>query len=67
MNPIRFTRRGAELAERRRPATAEIDRDRFENSSVEFATDFSNRTIWLVRGEDCAGRSNFMVGHAPAG
>ena len=62
-NPNRSPRRRAGLAIRYMPATSLFDRDRSADASAGYMVDFSHRPIWLVRGEDQAGRNDFQVGH----
>jgi ectoine hydroxylase-related dioxygenase (phytanoyl-CoA dioxygenase family) len=67
-NANRSTRRRAGLAIRYMPATSLFDRDSSsDGTSAGYAVYFSNRPIWLLRGEDKTGRNDFMVGHQGSG
>lgn len=62
-NPNRSTRRRAGLAIRYMPATSFFDRSAGLDASAGYKVDFSNRPLWLLRGEDRTGRNDFGVGH----
>ncbi len=63
-NANRSTRRRAGLAIRYMPATSLFDRNSSsDGTSAGYAVYFSNRPIWLLRGEDKSGQNDFVVGH----
>ncbi len=57
--------RRAGLAIRYMPASSLFDRTIFKgnNQNGTFATDFSHRPLWLLRGQDRTGKNDFTVGH----
>lgn len=58
------TRRRAGVAIRYMPGTSLMRRDLFEpGNSSGFQVDFSQRPLWLLRGEDKTGQNDFKVGH----
>lgn len=64
-NPNRSTRRRTGLAIRYMPATSVFVRDSNSNGTgAGYAVYFSNRPIWLLRGEDRTGENDFKIGHA---
>lgn len=63
-NPNRSDRRRAGLAIRYMPATSLFDRSSgADGTGAGYAVYFSNRPIWLLRGEDKTGQNDFVVGH----
>ena len=63
-NANRSTRRRAGLAIRYMPSTSLFDRNSSSDGiSAGYAVYFSNRPIWLLRGEDKTGQNDFIVGH----
>ena len=57
-------RRRAGVAFRYMPATSHFHRDLIEPSDASgFKVDFSQRPLWLLRGEDKTGQNDFRVGH----
>jgi ectoine hydroxylase-related dioxygenase (phytanoyl-CoA dioxygenase family) len=63
-NPNRSARRRAGLAIRCMPGTSLFDRKaKADGTGAGYAVYFSNRPIWLLRGEDRTGRNDFKVGH----
>ena len=63
-NANRSTRRRAGLAIRYMPATSLFDRHSSSDGiGAGYAVYFSNRPIWLLRGEDKTGQNDFVVGH----
>jgi len=57
-------RRRAGLAIRYMPGTSVFKRDLIEPGSASgYKIDFSQRPLWLLRGEDKTGKNNFEVGH----
>ena len=64
-NANRSDKRRAGIAIRYMPATSLFRRDNsVPGSSAGYTVDFSNRPIWLLRGEDRTGKNDFQVGHA---
>lgn len=64
-NANRSDRRRAGLAIRYMPGSSHFDRHRsVPGTNAGYAVDFSNRPIWLLRGEDQTGKNDFEVGHA---
>lgn len=64
-NPNRSARRRAGLAIRYMPSTSVFCRDSSsDGASAGYAVYFSNRPIWLLRGEDQTGENDFVIGHA---
>ena len=60
----RSARRRAGVALRYMPATSLFDRElRPVDGKSGIPVNFSNRPIWLLRGQDRTGRNNFRVGH----
>ncbi len=58
------TRRRAGLAIRYMPGSSLFQRDLIEPSDASgFKVDFSQRPLWLLRGEDKTGSNDFTVGH----
>jgi len=63
-NPNNSNRRRAGIALRYMPATSVFERSIIKPSDdAGFAVDFSQRPIWLMRGQDKTGRNDFSVGH----
>lgn len=63
-NPNRSSRRRAGLAIRYMPASSLFVRDSgSDGTGAGYAVYFSNRPIWLLRGEDQTGKNDFEVGH----
>lgn len=64
-NPNRSDRRRAGLAIRYMPSTSFFDREsNSDGTGAGYAVYFSNRPIWLLRGEDKTGRNDFSIGHS---
>ena len=63
-NPNQSTRRRAGIAIRYMPGSSHFKRDLLTPSvNVSYAIDFSERPLWLLRGQDRTGRNDFSVGH----
>jgi ectoine hydroxylase-related dioxygenase (phytanoyl-CoA dioxygenase family) len=63
-NPNRSPRRRAGLAIRYMPGSSLFDRTNEPvEGSIGYAVDFSNRPLWLVKGQDTTGQNNFTIGH----
>ena len=63
-NPNRSARRRAGLAIRYMPGSSLFDRSRpAAGTNAGYAVDFSNRPLWLLRGEDTTGQNDFRIGH----
>ncbi len=63
-NANRSARRRTGLAIRYMPATSLFVRDsQSDGASVGYAVYFSNRPIWLLKGEDRTGQNDFEIGH----
>lgn len=63
-NPNTSPHRRAGLAIRYMPGTSHFDRSSPADDSAGYMVDFSQRPIWLVRGEDRTGKNDFEVGQA---
>lgn len=64
-NPNRSPNRRAGVAIRYMPATSHFDRSLFPRAVAPngLVTDFGQRPLWLLRGEDRTGKNDFVVGH----
>ncbi len=64
-NPNTSVNRRAGVAIRYMPGTSLMQRDLFEpGDSSGFKVDFSQRPLWLLRGQDQTGHNDFKVGHS---
>ena len=63
-SPNRSSSRRAGLAIRYMPGTSLFDREsNRDGTDAGYAVYFSNRRIWLLRGEDRTGKNDFVIGH----
>ena len=67
-NPNRSTRRRAGIAIRYMPGSSHFNREiAGPSAEVSYTIDFSQRPLWLLRGEDRTGLNDLQVGHEPPG
>jgi ectoine hydroxylase-related dioxygenase (phytanoyl-CoA dioxygenase family) len=67
-NPNRSTRRRAGIAIRYMPGSSHFNREiDGPSAEVSYTIDFSQRPLWLLRGEDQTGLNDLQVGHKPPG
>ena len=67
-NPNLSIRRRAGIAIRYMPGSSHFDRKiAGPSAEVSYTIDFSQRPIWLLRGEDQTGLNDLQVGHKPPG